>query len=653
MASPKEQVSRWVGLAAGIWVQALAGNSNVFPQYAPTLKHQLNLNQVELNSLGVAKDFGESVGLVAGMLSNLLSPWVILLIGALEGLFGFGTLWLVMTEYIAPLPYWQMCVVLIIASNSTTYFNTAVLVTTMRNFPESRGMVVGIVKGFVGLSSAIFTQVFIALLNDSAANLVLLLALGPFTVCLIVMYFIQPVGNSGDKKSADPREKSGFAFVHIVCIGLALYILFVASFESFVEGISPLVYQIIIAVMLAFLFAPLLVPAKFAYDYFLLAREKLNSHAPLMPAKVEDNLRTPLLTEEQANVCGSESTTESTQPEDNCPKDKDNPASSPRNSEPYFSYDKSKLRSENTDGEKETLRTGCLSESRSGNLEGDARTLLAVGEGAVRRRRGPRRGEDFTLSEALVKADFWLLFFSYFCGVGTGITVINNLGQIGQAQGYSDVSIFVSLFAVMNFLGRLGAGALSEHFVRSDALPRTVWMMVAQVLMILGHFLFATAVPGSLYMGSVVLGLCYGVHVAIMVPTASELFGLRHFGMIYNFMTMGNPLGSLLLSGILAGYLYDKESGKSPSVHGVDEHILARYFLHNPIGSLFSEASCLGPHCFQLTFFIMAMVCVVGFFLNLILTFRIRRVYRSLYGSKSFQDLSTASDKGSTPGSSP
>jgi hypothetical protein len=108
MTTPTEQVTKWVGLAAGIWVQALAGNSNVFPHFAPTLKKQLHLNQVEINNLGVAKDFGESVGLVAGYLSNVLPPWLILLIGAVEGFLGFGTLWLVMSDYIAPLPYWQV-----------------------------------------------------------------------------------------------------------------------------------------------------------------------------------------------------------------------------------------------------------------------------------------------------------------------------------------------------------------------------------------------------------------------------------------------------------------------------------------------------------------------------------------------------------------
>lgn len=59
--------------------------------------------------------------------------------------------------------------------------------------------------------------------------------------------------------------------------------------------------------------------------------------------------------------------------------------------------------------------------------------LLALGVGAVSRKRRPRRGDDFEFHEALVKADFWLLFFAYFIGVGSGVTVLNNLAQIASA----------------------------------------------------------------------------------------------------------------------------------------------------------------------------------------------------------------------------
>lgn len=103
--------------------------------------------------------------------------------------------------------------------------------------------------------------------------------------------------------------------------------------------------------------------------------------------------------------------------------------------------------------------------------EEDDMMLLAVGEGAVKeknrkKKRKPKRGEDFRLCEALIKADFWLLFVVFFVGVGTGVTVLNNLAQIGIAQGVQDTTILLSTFSFCNFVGRLGGGVVSEHFVR-------------------------------------------------------------------------------------------------------------------------------------------------------------------------------------------
>jgi hypothetical protein len=91
----------------------------------------------------------------------------------------------------------------------------------------------------------------------------------------------------------------------------------------------------------------------------------------------------------------------------------------------------------------------------------------AVGEGAVEKKRGPRGGEDFKIREALIRADFWLLWVVNFLGVGAGVTVLNNLAQIGVAFGLEDTTILLTLFSFCNFVGRLGSGAISEHFVRS------------------------------------------------------------------------------------------------------------------------------------------------------------------------------------------
>ncbi|PWZ10316.1 hypothetical protein Zm00014a_024240 [Zea mays] len=42
---------------------------------------------------------------------------------------------------------------------------------------------------------------------------------------------------------------------------------------------------------------------------------------------------------------------------------------------------------------------------------------------------------------------------------------MNNLGQMGVAMGYVDVSLFVSMTSIWGFFGRIASGTISEHFI--------------------------------------------------------------------------------------------------------------------------------------------------------------------------------------------
>lgn len=137
--------------------------------------------------------------------------------------------------------------------------------------------------------------------------------------------------------------------------------------------------------------------------------------------------------------------------------------------------------------------------------------------------------------------------------------------------------------------------------------------------MVVIFLLFASAINGALHASLALLGICYGVQICIMVPTASELFGLKHFGVIYNFLALGNPIGAFLFSGLLAGYVYDEAAARQ---HQGD--------LGPTVGS------CVGPECFRLTFLFLAAFSGVGFLLSLILTLRVRPVYQMLYSGGSF-----------------
>lgn len=46
------------------------------------------------------------------------------------------------------------------SGNMGTWYDTSSLVTSVRNFPNDRGFVVGVLKSFLGLSSSIFTSIY-------------------------------------------------------------------------------------------------------------------------------------------------------------------------------------------------------------------------------------------------------------------------------------------------------------------------------------------------------------------------------------------------------------------------------------------------------------------------------------------------------------
>ncbi|KAL5991698.1 hypothetical protein ACLOJK_012608 [Asimina triloba] len=522
----------WVGLAAAVWVQIAAGNAYNFPLYSHSLKSVLGYNQQQLTILGVANDIGENVGILPGIACNKLPPWALLSIGTLACLLGYGLLWLAVSQTLS-LPYWVLWIALVIATNSNAWLGTAVLVTNMKNFPLSRGTVAGILKGYVGLSAAVYTEIYIGVLSNSSTKLLLFLTLGIPILCLVLMYLVRPCTPAAED---DSKQHGYFLFTQIASVSLGIYLLTTTILVD-VLSLNDAISYTFVGIMVLLLLAPLAIPIKMT----------------LYPANhrksgtLSQSASTEQITEERESD----------------------------RSEPLL--------------QSSMENTGSF---RDSDDTSDMDILLAEGEGAVcvKRKRRPRRGEDFRFREALVKADFWLLFMVYFLGVGSGVTVLNNLAQIGIAAGVDDTTILLSLFSFCNFVGRLGGGAVSEYFVREvipnysldslshltirwliiqvaelNMIPRTVWMACAQLIMVVTFLLYASFINGTLYAATALLGICFGVQFSTMVPAASELFGLKHFGIIYNFMLIGNPLGALLFSGLLAGYVYDKEVQRQQS----------------------------------------------------------------------------------------
>ncbi|KAK8518694.1 hypothetical protein V6N13_018032 [Hibiscus sabdariffa] len=526
---------KWLGFVSAVWVQAIAGNNYTFSNYSDAIKTLMNLTQLQLNNLSVAKDAGKVFGLLSGLASDHFPTSVILLIGALEGLLGYGVQWLVVSGKIQPLPYWQMCIFLCMGGNSSTWMNTAVLVTCMRNFRRNRGPVSGILKGYVGLSTAIFTDLSGALFSDDPAKFLIMLAVIPFAVCLTAIFFLREIPESASV-ATEKEEDRYFTIFNVIAVVIAVYLLAYDLIGS-TNQVFSLVFTIVLLILLA---SSLAVPV-----YSFLKSWSLVGFEPDMEQQ-------EALLKQEANS--------------------------------------------NTTAENEEL------------------PVMTVVE-KIR----PVIGEEHTISEMMQTWDFWLLFVSFLCGVGTGLAVINNMAQIGLALGQSNVSIFVSLISIWGFFGRIISGSVSEHFLKRGGTPRPVWNAASQILMAVGFLLMALAVPGCLYIGSIVVGICYGVRQAVTVPVASELFGLKYYGMLYNILILNFPIGSFLFSGLLAGYLYDAEATPTPG----------------------GGNTCVGSHCYRLVFIVMAIASVIGFGFDVLLTMRTKNIYANIFTSRKSSKSST------------
>lgn len=215
-----------------------------------------------------------------------------------------------------------------------------------------------------------------------------------------------------------------------------------------------------------------------------------------------------------------------------------------------------------------------------------------------------QQGENLNLFQAMQTLNFWFLFVSMACGMGSGLATVNNMSQIGESLDYSTIETgsLVALWSIWNFLGRFGAGYVSDYFLHTRGCARPFFMVITLMIMSIGHVVIAYGLPGALYIGSILVGICYGSQWSLMPTITSEVFGVGHMGSIFNTISIASPVGSYIFSVRVLGYIYDKEASEEGNV-------------------------CIGTHCFMFGFLIMAFATILGSLMALCLFLRTRKFY--------------------------
>lgn len=534
--------NKWASTAASILIQCTSGSLYTFSVYSQALKSTQGYSQSTLDTISVFKDFGANCGVLSGILYSHANdprrrrggPWVVHLAGAAQNLVGYSLLWASVAGILSRPPVAAVCVFMLVAAHAQSFFNTADVVTAVRNFPEYSGTAVGIMKGFIGLSGAILIQIYQTVFNNNPAAFLLMLALLPTINALLFLGFVRIYNASTSE------EKKHLYALSLVALVVAAYLMVVIILENIFKW-TFLLHLSALVLLLLLLFLPVFVAARALQGDFGIA-EQTPSIVSVDETSDLDRL------EHYKKVYDGE---------------------------------------EDPTGSDYRILPGDINEEISKNDNNDQQLE-----------------RDIDLLQAMRTVDFWLLFLAMACGMGSGLATINNISQLGGSLGYNseEVNSMISLWSIWNFLGRFGAGFVSDFFLHARGWARPLFMAITLAALTVGHVIIGSGLPGALYVGSVLVGICYGSQWSLMPTITSEIFGVGHMGTIFNTITMANPVGSYVFSIRVIGYIYDKEA----SGEGL---------------------KCKGTKCFMLSFFIMAGATLLGSLAALLLFFRTRYFY--------------------------
>ncbi|XP_059429001.1 uncharacterized protein LOC132162788 [Corylus avellana] len=247
---------RWFTVYASMLVMCGAGTTYIYSLYNKNIK-LLGYDEDQMSNIAFYKDVGSYLAIFNGLIVEVIPTWLGLFLGAAMNFGGYFMIWLAVTGQIPKPAVWQMYFYIAVAANAPNFSATIAIVKSVQNFPVSRGVVLGLMKGLVGLGVPIITQIYYGIYENDSKGLVLLCALLPTAVSLLFMFTIRNL-----KNRRQPNELRVFLNFFYLTILLALFLMVITLLENYIKILTPAVHTSSAIAVIVMLFLPLLLVIK-------------------------------------------------------------------------------------------------------------------------------------------------------------------------------------------------------------------------------------------------------------------------------------------------------------------------------------------------------------------------------------------------------
>lgn len=163
---------------------------------------------------------------------------------------------------------------------------------------------------------------------------------------------------------------------------------------------------------------------------------------------------------------------------------------------------------------------------------------------------------DFDWKRMLKTKRFYLIFILFLFSVSMGLMIIGNMARISSLQaGITNAAFLISLVAVMNAVGRILGGMLSDKIGRVNTLFIAI---VLQMINMIGFVYYQN--PLALTLGFVFVGLCFGTFLAVFPALTADQYGLKNYGLNYGIVYLAYGFAGVAAP-MVADFFYDRSGG--------------------------------------------------------------------------------------------